>query len=113
RQPLPRLELPAEERHRPVTDQRKTLRVARQLPIAPCQLVLDWCRCEQAITDGVQETASHVAQHEGGMAAERLVERHEASLAVHRLRCLDLLVEIGMRPERSLREGDEGAGQDV
>ena len=68
---------------------------------------------EEAEGDVVEEGAEHVRQREGHVAAERRIEGVEPALLVGVLAGLDLLVEIGMRAQRALREGDERARQDV
>ena len=61
----------------------------------------------------VEEGAEHVRQRERDVAAERRLEGGEPALLVGVLAGLDLLVEIGMRAQRALREGDQRARQDV
>ena len=47
------------------------------------------------------------------MAFEGFLEGQEARLAVRVLRGFDLGIEIGMAPERPLREHDQAARQDI
>ncbi len=70
-------------------------------------------RGEQPTGQVVEEAAAGIRYREGDVIAEGAVEGVEAALGVGVLRRLDLTIEIGMRAQRALREGDQRARQDV
>ena len=61
----------------------------------------------------MEEGAEQVRQREGDVAAERPVEGIEPALLVGLLAGLDPRVEIGVRAQRPLGEGDERARENV